>query len=84
MSYYHIKKKFIFNSIKYHLKNNIIKKIINNIYLCRTNIGFPRHLKTALFPSGIASSFISIFANASTSAEALNVATKSYMADFAI
>lgn len=65
--------------VKYHLKSDT-----EIIYLCRTNIGFPRHLKTALFPSGIASSFISIFANASTSAEALNVATKLCMADFAI
>lgn len=39
------------------------------------NKGFPLHLKVTFLPSGISPSFISILANASTSAEALMLPT---------
>lgn len=58
--------------------------MFSNIYLCRTNRGFPRHLKTAFFPSGILSSLTSIFAKASTSPAALIEATKLCTTVFAL
>lgn len=56
--------------------------VISSAVRWRTKRGFPRHLKVTLLPSGMSLSFISIFASARTSADALMLSTNSWTSTF--